>query len=260
MEYYPGRKKNLQHHEENLFLPAMKKPLEQLNVQEGELLLIDKPYGWTSFAVVAQLKRWTKAKIGHAGTLDPLASGLMILCTGKMTKKLSTLIGLPKTYTGSFHLGETTPTYDLESVPEHCGAIDHLTEAMLFETCKQFTGAIEQYPPIHSAVKQQGKPVYELARAGKEVVMKSRIVTISRFELTRIELPEVHFLVECSSGTYIRSLASDFGKALGCGAYLSGLCRTAIGDYRIGDAYSLDEMSAFYGSSIRTRIIEPKRP
>ena len=236
----------------------MKKNLEELNCDEGEMLLMDKPYGWSSFAVVSQLKKWTKAKIGHAGTLDPLASGLVICCTGKWTKKLTALLGLKKEYTGIIQLGETTATFDLESVPENKKDLDHITNEMILQAIEQFTGDITQFPPIHSAVKQEGKPVYELARQGKDVIMKSRDVHISRFEITKIELPEVHFLIECSSGTYIRSIAKDLGEMLGCGGYLKGLRRTAIGEYRIEDACTIDEMKTFYGSEMNVRIIVPK--
>ncbi len=236
----------------------MKRKPEELNYLDGDMLLIDKPYGWTSFGVVAQLKKWTKAKIGHAGTLDPLASGLVILCTGKWTKKLTALLGLKKEYTGIIQLGEVTPTYDLESFPQDKKETSHLTEEMIHEVIKQFTGEITQFPPIHSAIKQEGKPVYELARQGIEVVMKSREVTISEFELTKIALPELHFRIECSSGTYIRSLANDVGAALGVGGYLKMLRRTAIGEYRIEEAYSMDELKDYFGTSMNARIIVPK--
>jgi tRNA pseudouridine55 synthase len=236
----------------------MKKSLDTMNHLEGEMILVDKPYGWTSFAVVAQLKKWTKAKIGHAGTLDPLASGLVICCTGKSTKKLTALIGLQKEYTGIIQLGEVTPTYDLESFPQDKKNIDHITNEMILNAVQKFIGEITQFPPIHSAIKQEGKPVYELARQGKEVIMKSRQVTIFRFEITQIQLPELHFLIECSSGTYIRSIANDLGEALGCGGYLKSLRRTSIGEHRIEDAYTIDEMSAFYGSSMNARLILPK--
>ncbi len=236
----------------------MKKSLEDLQVLEGEMLLIDKPYGWTSFGVVTQVKKWTKAKIGHAGTLDPLASGLVICCTGKMTKKLTELLGLKKEYTGIIHLGATTPTYDLESVPENPKDCNHLTTELIEEARRTFCGEIEQFPPIHSAIKQEGKPIYELARKGKEVIMKSRKVQIEEFEITEIKLPEIHFRIVCSSGTYIRSLAHDFGAALGCGGYLQALRRTAIGEHRIEDAYTMEEMSAYYGSMMNARIILPK--
>ncbi len=236
----------------------MKKSIDTLQVAEGEMLLIDKPYGWTSFGVVTQIKKWTKAKIGHAGTLDPLASGLVICCTGKMTKKLSELLGLSKEYTGIIHLGATTPTFDLESLPENRKDCGSLTPAQIEEIRCRFLGEIEQFPPIHSAIKQDGKPVYELARKGKEVVMKSRKAHIYEFEITEMKLPEIHFRIVCGSGTYIRSLANDFGAALGCGAYLQALRRTAIGEHRIENAYTIDEMSTHFGPIMNAKIIVPK--
>ncbi len=225
---------------------------------QGEMILADKPYGWTSFAVVSQWKKWTKAKTGHAGTLDPLASGLMILCTGSWTKKLGTLLGLPKEYTGIIRLGAVTPTYDLESVPEPCGPWQHLTQADIQQAVKTLTGDIIQYPPAHSAVKQDGKPLYELARKGHVVELKPRQATVSVFETDLSELPEIRFRIQCSSGTYIRSLANDLGKILGCGAYLQSLRRTSIGDYRIEDAFTLEEGKRFFGSAMNARIIVPK--
>jgi tRNA pseudouridine55 synthase len=238
----------------------MKAELGSVDFLNGCMILVDKPYGWTSFAVVAQLKKWTMAKIGHAGTLDPLASGLMICCTGSWTKKLTGLLGLPKQYTGIIQLGATTPTYDLESLPENQQDITAISQSQVIALLNSFTGIITQTPPIHSAVKQEGKPVYELARQGKDVVMKSRQVTISQFELIKLEHGELHFLVDCSSGTYIRTLANDVGKALGCGAYLKMLRRTAIGEHRIEDAYTIDEMALHFGSRMNARIIEPKMP
>ncbi len=236
----------------------MKKDLNDLQFNDGEMLLLDKPFGWTSFGLVTQLKKWTKAKIGHAGTLDPLAGGLMICCTGKMTKKLGGLLGMPKEYTGIIHLGATTPTYDLESMPENPQAFQHLSTEEIDMVRQQFVGEIEQYPPVHSAVKQDGKPVYALARQGKDVQMKSRRVNIETFEITRIDLPEIHFRIACSSGTYIRSIANDFGAVLGCGAYLQKLVRTAIGPYRLEEAFTVKEMSEHFGSLMNARIITPK--
>jgi tRNA pseudouridine55 synthase len=236
----------------------MKKSLTELNHTEGETLLIDKPYGWTSFAVVAQLKKWTKAKIGHAGTLDPLATGLVICCTGKSTKKLTALLGLKKEYTGIIRIGAVTPTYDLESMPQDEKDFSNITPEQIEETRQGFLGEIVQLPPIHSAIKQEGKPVYELAREGKEVIMKSRQVTIEEFELTKIALPEIHFRIVCTSGTYIRSIANDFGARLGCGGFLQALRRTAIGEHRIEDAYTIPEMGALYGSIMNAKIIVPK--
>lgn len=238
----------------------MKKEIDTLQFDEGEMLLLDKPYGWTSFGLVAQLKKWTKAKIGHAGTLDPLADGLMICCTGKWTKKLTALIGMDKEYTGIIHLGETTPTYDLESVPENKKDISSITADQIQQAILSFTGAIQQYPPIHSAIKQGGKPVYELARQGKEVTIQPRNVTIFSFEIEQFHLPDLHFKIHCSSGTYIRSMAHDLGEALGCGAYLKRLTRTAIGEYRLSDAYTVNELSAHFGSRMNAKIITPKIP
>jgi tRNA pseudouridine55 synthase len=236
----------------------MKKNLSDLQYAEGETLLIDKPYGWTSFAVVAQLKKWTKAKIGHAGTLDPLASGLVICCTGKSTKKLTALLGLKKEYTGIIRLGAVTPTYDLESVPEQEKDFSQITVSEIEQVRQTFLGIITQTPPIHSAIKQEGKPVYELARKGEDVVLKTRQVTIEEFELTQIKLPELHFRIVCSSGTYIRSIANDFGNRLGCGGFLQALRRTAIGNHRIEEAYTIEEMGAHFGSTMNAKIIRPK--
>lgn len=238
----------------------MKKNFAELHFAEGEMLLLHKPYGWTSFGLVTQLKKWTKAKIGHAGTLDPLAEGLMICCTGKWTKKLNDLIGLDKEYTGIIRLGETTPTYDLESYPENLQSTTHITETSILEKIEGFKGAILQYPPIHSAIKQEGKPVYELARQGKEVHIQPRQVSIHQFDLLKQEGADLHFLIRCSSGTYIRSIAHDLGQALGCGGYLKQLCRTAIGEYRIEEAYTVDEMSEYFGSRMNAKIIQPKIP
>jgi len=235
-----------------------KQALEQIPFLEGATLLIDKPYGWTSFAVVAQLKKWTRAKIGHAGTLDPLASGLVICCTGKSTKTLGQLMGMDKEYTGIIRLGATTPTYDLESVPENIQTALHYQEEELLAVRDTFLGQIEQLPPIHSAIKQDGKPIYEKARKGEEIVVKKRQVMIHSFELEKINLPEIHFRIRCSSGTYIRSMAHDFGQKLGSGAFLQALRRTAIGDYSIESAYTIEEMGQHFGSMMNARIIRPK--
>ncbi|HEY1871268.1 MAG TPA: tRNA pseudouridine(55) synthase TruB, partial [Chitinophagaceae bacterium] len=199
---------------------------------KGEVILIDKPLGWTSFDAVKKIRILTGiSKVGHAGTLDPLATGLLIICTGSFTKRISEYMGMEKEYTGSITLGATTPTYDLESEPGNFkGAISIATEN-IYTTTKKFTGEILQTPPIHSAIKKDGKPVYLLARKGREVELEPRKVTISSFEITQIYLPEISFKVVCSTGTYIRSLANDFGKALGTGAYLSSLRRTRIGDF-----------------------------
>jgi tRNA pseudouridine55 synthase len=205
-------------------------------LKKGGVLLIDKPYKWTSFDAVNAIKIALRAKIGHCGTLDPLATGLLICCTGEMTKQISSYQQLPKEYTGIFHLGAITATYDLESEPQDIKPYDHVTEVQVHEAVKKFTGEIMQVPPIHSAIKKDGKRSYDLARAGVEVVLHARPVTIGEFEITAIKLPEVHFRVLCSTGTYIRSLANDFGEVLGCGAYLQELRRTKIGNFDLDNA------------------------
>lgn len=215
-------------------------------LKEGGVVLVDKPFEWTSFDVVNKLRRQLHVKIGHCGTLDPLATGLLICCTGKFTKKITDYQKLPKEYTGIIQLGAVTPTYDLESKPEQEKPYDHITDADILEATKQFTGDIEQMPPAHSAIKKKGKRAYEYARAGQEVKLDPRPVTISAFEITKIVLPEVHFRVACSTGTYIRSLANDFGKALGCGGYLKELRRTKIGEYNADDAANPEQLVAFW--------------
>lgn len=210
---------------------------------EGKVLLIDKPLEWTSFDIVRKLRTLIKvSKIGHAGTLDPLASGLLIVCTGKFTKSINEYMGMEKEYTGSFTIGATTPTYDLESALENITSIQNITTEQIHAATNQFTGPIMQVPPIFSAIKQGGKPVYKLARRGEDVVLEARPVTISAFEITRIELPKLYFRVVCSTGTYIRSLAHDYGRALGVGAYLSGLRRTRIGNLLVEDAVSIQQL------------------
>lgn len=211
----------------------------------GQILLIDKPLEWSSFQAVNALK-WAirkkfnlkKIKIGHAGTLDPLATGLLVICTGKYTKKIPELQGQVKEYTGTFTLGATTPSYDLETEVDQTFPTEHITETAIKESANQFLGEIAQVPPVFSALKKDGKRLYELAREGKEVDIKPRKITLLEFEITRIALPEVDFRVVCSKGTYIRSLAHDFGKALGSGAYLSALRRTKIGDFNVNNATS----------------------
>ncbi|HTN46405.1 MAG TPA: tRNA pseudouridine(55) synthase TruB [Flavipsychrobacter sp.] len=219
----------------------MKRVPDLEELKEGAMLLIDKPYRMTSFAAINKIKHAAKVKIGHAGTLDPLATGLLICCTGKFTKKITDYQRLPKEYTGIFHVGATTPTYDLESEPEDFKAYDQLTETDIHHATTQFTGAMMQVPPIHSAIKKDGKRAYELARKGEEIILNARPVTISEFEITKIELPEIHFRVVCSTGTYIRSLAQDYGQALGTGAYLQALRRTRIGEYDVQDAPDITE-------------------
>jgi tRNA pseudouridine55 synthase len=210
--------------------------------EEGRVLLIDKPLEWTSFDVVRKIRNLIKIKkVGHAGTLDPLATGLLIVCTGRFTKKINEFMAQEKEYTGAITLGATTPTYDLESEPENFKPTEGITEKLINETAKKFTGEILQTPPIHSAIKQKGKPVYLMARKGIDVVLEPRKITIKKFEITSIEMPVVSFKVVCTTGTYIRSLANDFGAALGCGGYLSELRRTGIGNFRADDAMSMEE-------------------
>lgn len=216
-------------------------------LKEGGVLLIDKPYRWTSFYAISKIRKMIHAKIGHAGTLDPLATGLLICCTGKFTKKITEYQQLPKEYTGIIHLGATTPTYDLESEPENFQATNHLTDGLIRDIAETFTGLLMQIPPAHSAIKKEGKRAYELARKGEAVNLSPRPVTISTFELTGISLPEIHFRVCCSTGTYIRSLAHDFGQALGCGAYLQELRRTKIGAYAVEDALTPEQWKTHWG-------------
>lgn len=209
---------------------------------EGELLLVDKPLGWTSFGVVKKIRWLTKAKTGHAGTLDPLATGLLICCTGKYTKKISDYQRQEKEYTGSFTLGAQTPTYDLESEPENFREVRAFSLEDLTEIAAGFTGEMLQVPPAHAAIKKEGKPVYHLARKGIAVELEPRKILIREFEITATELPRVNFRVVCSTGTYIRSLARDFGEAAGCGAYLSALCRTRIGEFHLEDALDMETL------------------
>lgn len=236
----------------------MTERIEQIDFKEGSLLLIDKPKGILSFGLVYQLKKWTQSKVGHAGTLDPLASGLMICCTGKWTKKLAELTGKDKEYEGIIRVGQVTATYDLESLPEKDKDISHITENDL-ETCrKKFSGKILQVPPVHSAIKVEGKSAYELARKGKDIQLEPRERDVYSFDFLKLNLPEIHFRIRCSSGTYIRSLANDFGQALGCGAFLQELRRTQIDDFRIEEAYTLEELKQHFGTEARLKTIEPR--
>lgn len=211
---------------------------------EGQVLLIDKPLTWSSFQAVNKLKYLLKRhynlpkkfKIGHAGTLDPLASGLLIVCTGKFTKKITDIQAQTKEYTGTITVGATTPSYDLETEIDATFPIEHISETLITATTQQFLGEIDQKPPVFSAIKKDGKRLYEHARAGEEVEIASRKTTIYGFEITRIALPEIDFRVQCSKGTYIRSLAYDFGKALDSGGHLTALRRTKIGDYGVKNA------------------------
>lgn len=211
----------------------------------GEVLLVDKPIGWTSFDVVNKIRyslKPAKIKVGHAGTLDPLATGLLIICTGKLTKKIDQYQAEEKEYTGTLTLGATTPSYDLETEVVPAGDFSIVKVEEIQAAAASFVGEIAQYPPAHSAIKQGGERVYEKARRGEEVILKPRPVTISVFEITEINLPEVHFRVRCSKGTYIRSLAHDVGQKLGCGAYLSSLRRTGSGSFRVEDAWQVDTL------------------
>lgn len=211
---------------------------------DGQVLLIDKPLKWSSFQAVNKLKYLLinkvglpkKFKIGHAGTLDPLATGLLLICTGKFTKRISELQGQAKEYTGTFYIGATTPSYDLETEIDQTFPTDHIDEALIHETVKQFLGEIDQKPPIFSAIKKDGVRLYEHARAGETIEIESRKTTIHEFEITRIALPEIDFRIVCSKGTYIRSIAYDFGKAMHSGSHLTVLRRTKIGDYDVKDA------------------------
>lgn len=227
----------------------MEDPLPSRSLIEGTCLLVDKPKDWTSFDVVNKIRSSLKyhlqlknIKVGHAGTLDPMATGLLIICTGKSTKKLATYQGLPKEYTGTITLGATTPSYDAESEQDAFFPINHITSEMLEEARQSFIGDLEQLPPMFSAIKVDGQPLYKKARQGIMVEVTPRPVTIYEFDITRVALPEVDFRVKCSKGTYIRSLAYDFGKALNSGGYLSSLCRTKIGKYDLDKAWNLDAL------------------
>lgn len=217
--------------------------LTEEDFKNGQVLLIDKPLNWTSFQVVNKL-RWEirrkfglkKIKVGHAGTLDPLATGLLIICTGNFTKKIDEFQGQIKEYTGEITLGATTPSYDLETEVDEIFPVDHITDDLIHKTVQQFVGEIEQIPPMFSAIKMAGVRLYDLARQGKTREIQSRKVTVETFEITNINLPKIQFRIVCSKGTYIRSLAYDFGKALNSGGYLSGLRRTKIGDFKVNNA------------------------
>lgn len=217
---------------------------------EGKVLLIDKPLHWTSFDIIKKLRHIFRIKkIGHAGTLDPLATGLLIVCTGKFTKKINKYMGMEKEYTGTITLGAVTPTYDLESEPVQHKAYEHITKENIQTVFQSFVGPIMQIPPAHSAIKKDGVRVYELARQGKEVELAPRAVTIYECELTRFALPQVDFRIVCSTGTYIRSFANDVGRKLGCGAYLSKLVRTRIGEFSLVNAASPEEVETLYNKA-----------
>lgn len=226
------------------------------NYEEGALFLVDKPLTWTSFDVVNKLRYalkraigLKKLKVGHAGTLDPLASGLLLICCGKFTKSIDTLQAMEKEYTGTIKLGATTPSYDAESEEDSSFPFEQINEEEILNAASSFVGDIEQIPPIYSAIKVEGKPVYLAARKGEEIALKARPVTIFEFEITKIELPFVDFRVKCSKGTYIRSLAHDFGKKLNNGGYLTALRRTKIGEFDVRDAWNLENLVKYVSQS-----------
>ena len=222
--------------------------MKSLNFQAGEVLLVNKPLNWTSFDVVNKLRYEMKQKlgikkikVGHAGTLDPLADGLLIICTGKKTKEIESFMGLEKTYSGTITLGGTTPSYDLETEIDQSFPLDTITPEQIEEQAKGMVGTYAQHPPIFSAKKVKGKKAYDLARAGEEVKLEPKMVTISQFDLTEIDLPKIHFEITCSKGTYIRSIAHDIGLRLNNGGHLSSLRRDKIGNYSLLDAKNVDE-------------------
>jgi len=225
--------------------PIKNTEFPEFNFAEGELLLINKPYKWTSFDVVGKIRnslKPLKLKVGHAGTLDPLATGLLIICTGKLTKQIDSFQAEEKEYTGTMVLGATTPSFDLETVVDQEFSIEGITEDAIYAATAPFTGDIQQYPPAHSAVKVNGERLYVKARRGEETELRLRNVTVSAFEITRIALPEIDFRIVCSKGTYIRSLVSDFGKQLNNGAYLSKLTRTRSGSFLLENAYEVKDL------------------
>lgn len=229
------------------------KDLQNLDYLSGQVILIDKPVNWTSFDVVAKLRRLINVKkVGHAGTLDPLATGLLIVCTGKKTKEIANYQEQRKKYIGIITLGKSSPSMDLATNITEKSVPENLTEEKIFEVRNKFLGKIEQVPPMFSAVKHKGKALYKLARKGKEVEREPRQVEIYCFDITKIELPDIHFEIACSKGTYIRVIANDFGNELGCGGILSLLRRTGIGDYKVDDANSMNEFSSMF------KIVEEK--
>ncbi len=249
---------HIQNSKKNYVMKQKSVPPNMQFFLDGQVLLLDKPQGWTSFDIVKKVRILTSvSKVGHAGTLDPLATGLLIVCTGKFTKKINEYMKMEKEYTGSFKLGAITKSYDLESEPTNFVSISHINEQAIYASTKAFTGDILQIPPMHSAIKKDGKPLYILARKGEEIELAPRPITISKFEIINIDLPYVHFKVVCSSGTYIRSLAHDFGKALGTGAYLSSLCRTRIGSFLLKNAKTIKD---FENDIIKLRQLQNGNP
>ncbi len=223
--------------------------------EQGQVLLINKPLHWTSFDAVRKIRSLVRTKkVGHAGTLDPLATGLLIICTGAFTKRINEFMAAEKEYTGTFTLGATTPTFDLESEPANFKDYSTVTHQQILESVKRFTGDIMQVPPIHSAIKKEGRRVYELARQGKEVKLEARKITIKEFEITNESLPIVSFRVVCTTGTYIRSLANDFGEVLGCGSYLSSLCRTRIGAFSLSGSMTIEEVEVIIKERVKNSL------
>ncbi len=217
---------------------------------DNQNLLFDKPKGWTSFDVVKKVRNLLRTKVGHAGTLDPLATGLLIIATGKATKQIDFIQAQPKEYTGHFVLGATTPSFDLETEVDEKFDISHIKESDIFEAAAAMEGESEQEPPVYSAVKINGKPSYLAARKGKARPIEPRKIIIYKFAIEKIEMPDVYFRVACSKGTYIRAMARDFGRKLGAGAYMGSLCRTKIGEYRLEDAWQIDD----FADMIRQKI------
>jgi tRNA pseudouridine55 synthase len=230
----------------------------KIDIEKGEVILINKPLEWTSFDVVNKIRyaiikhlrqhspelfvgRKYRPKVGHAGTLDPLASGLLIVCAGKETKNIDQYMGQEKKYTGAIFLGATRPSYDKETEVDQTFDITHIDEALILKTTQQFLGEISQIPPVFSAIKKDGKKAYQSAREGEEIILEPRNIFIKEFEIVKIEMPLIHFRIVCSKGTYIRSIAYDFGKALNSGAYLDSLCRTRIGAFKLEDAWSVED-------------------
>lgn len=235
------------------------------NFEQGEIILLDKPYKWTSFDVVNLARNYIrkqfgikKLKIGHAGTLDPLASGLLILCTGRMTKKIEEFKEFDKEYSGTFLLGATTASFDLEKEVDQTYSWEHIKEEEIIAAAAKYTGTFQQFPPVFSAIKVGGKRAYDYARRDQEFVMPSKSVTISVFEIQQIRLPYVDFRIVCSKGTYIRSIARDFGTSLGSGSHLTALCRTRIGPYQLRDAYSIDSFKEEIRRSVNAGPDDPE--
>lgn len=230
-------------------LPQPLSDISEADFKAGTVLLVDKPKNWTSFDVVNKIRHRLKRrlevkkiKVGHAGTLDPMATGLLIICTGKFTKRINEFQGMQKEYTGTILLGASTPSYDAETEPDQIFPTEHITSESLIEAKKSLTGDLEQLPPMFSAIKVDGQPLYKRARKGEKIEVKARPVSVYRFDITKEELPKVDFLIECSKGTYIRSIAHDFGKYLNSGAHLSALRRTKIGQFSVDNAWNLDQL------------------